>query len=152
MSTVYLAVGSVTGTATAVAQELKSKLEGLGHQVVLDNNATVAAMNAAAAAAVLICTSTTGSGDVPENIAHFYVELDDQFPLQNGRPFGVISLGDSSYDDTFCNAGLLFEERFLELQGTQTVPRVTIDATETANPDEDALFWLDEWIEKTLTH
>src|SRR5690554_7808869 len=43
MSTVYLAVGSVTGTATAVAQELKSKLEGLGHQVVLDNNATVAA-------------------------------------------------------------------------------------------------------------
>lgn len=150
MSIIYLAVGSVTGTATAVAQEIQKKLESLGHQVVLDTAASVAAMNAAAADAILICTSTTGAGDVPENIATFYVELDDQFPLQNGRPFGVVSLGDSSYDETFCNAGALFEERFLELQGTQTVPRVTIDATETATPDEDALFWLQEWIEKTL--
>lgn len=150
MSIVYLAVGSVTGTATAVAQELQKKLESLGHRVVVDNAATVAAMNAASADAVLICTATTGAGDVPENIARFYMELDDQFPLQNGKPFGVISLGDSSYDETFCNAGALFEERFLELQGTQTVPRVTIDATETSNPDEDALFWLQEWIEETL--
>lgn len=151
MSTIYLAVGSVTGTATAVAQELKNSLESQGHSVVLDNTASVAAMNAAEADAVLICTATTGAGDVPENLAHFYVELDDQFPLQNGRPFGVISLGDSSYDETFCQAGALFEERFLELQGTQTVPRVTIDATETSSPDEDALFWLQEWIEKSLT-
>ncbi len=152
MSVVYLAVGSVTGTATAVAQELQKKLESLGHKVVVDNSASVAAMNEAAADAVLICTATTGAGDVPENIARFYVELDDQFPLQNGKPFGVVSLGDSSYDETFCNAGVLFEERFLELQGTQTVPRVTIDATETSSPDEDALFWLQEWIEKTLTN
>src|SRR5690554_7295100 len=94
-------------------------------------------MNEAAVDAVLICTATTGAGDVPENIARFYVELDDQFPLQNGKPFGVVSLGDSSYDETFCNAGVLFEERFLELQGTQTVPRVTIDATETSSRSEE---------------
>jgi len=65
-------------------------------------------------------------------------------------PFGVISLGDSSYDDTFCNAGALFEERLLTLLGTQTVPRVTIDAIESAFPDEDALFWLKEWAEATF--
>lgn len=151
MSVVYIAVGTVTGTATAVVLEVQKKLESLGHQVVVDQAATVAAMNAASADAILICTATTGAGDVPDNIATFYVELDEQFPLQNGKPFGVISLGDSSYDETFCHAGALFEERFLELQGKQTVPRVTIDATETANPDEDALFWLQEWIEATLT-
>ena len=87
---------------------------------------------------------------MPASIAPFYAELGDQFPLQNGRPFGVISLGDSSYDATFCGAGALFEERLLELQATQPVPRVTIDATETVTPDDDALFWLEEWLEKAI--
>ena len=150
MSVIYLAVGSVTGTATGVALAVQAQLESLGHQVVFDRTPSVAALNASQANAVLICTSTTGRGDLPHNIREFYSELEDQFPLQNGRPFGVISLGDSSYDDTFCGAGQLFEERFLELQGSQPVPRVTIDATETVTPDDDALFWLTEWIEKAL--
>lgn len=150
MANIYLAVGSVTHTATAVAQTLKQYLETQGHQVILDSDARVSTFLDNQPDALLICTSTTGAGDLPANIAHFYSELSSLFPLQNGRPFGIISLGDSSYDDTFCNAGLLFEERLLELQGTQTVPRVTIDAIETATPDEDALFWLKEWLEKTF--
>lgn len=150
MAQVYLAVGSVTGTATAVAQVLAAKLRDSGHDVTLDNNPSVAAMQASRFDALLVCTSTTGQGDLPANIAPFYVELEEQFPLLNGKPFGVISLGDSSYDRTFCAAGSRFEERFYELQGTQPVPRVTIDATETVTPDDDALFWLNEWIEKAL--
>ncbi|WP_430461612.1 flavodoxin domain-containing protein [Thalassolituus sp. LLYu03] len=150
MALVYIAVGSVTGTASAVAQALAARLTEAGHQSVMDGQPSVEALNASQADAVLICTSTTGRGDLPANIAQFYVELEEQFPLQNGRPFGVISLGDSSYDRTFCNAGALFEERFLELQAAQPVPRVTIDATETVTPDDDALFWLNEWIEKAL--
>ena len=150
MKTIYLAVGSVTGTAIAVATEVAGALTTLGHSVTLDTTPSLAALNDSTADALLICTATTGSGDLPANIVSFYTDLQNQFPLQNQRPFGVISLGDSSYDDTFCNAGLMFEELLLELQGTQTVPRVTIDAIETATPDEDALFWLNEWIEKTL--
>ncbi|MDK2778790.1 MAG: flavodoxin domain-containing protein [Pseudomonadota bacterium] len=150
MSVVYLAVGSVTGTAKAVSCALKERMERAGHQVVLDEAASVAAMNSSGCDAVLICTSTTGSGDLPANILPFYMELEEQFPLQNGRPFGVISLGDSSYGDTFCGAGALMEERFCELQGSAPVPRVTIDATETVTPDDDALFWLEEWMEQAL--
>jgi len=151
MSVVYLAVGSVTGTAMAVSEAVKDRLESQGHNVVKDESASVAALNTSDCDAVLICTSTTGQGDLPANIVPFYVELEAEFPLQNGRPFGVISLGDSSYDTTFCNAGALFEERFYELQGTQPVPRVTIDAMETVTPDDDALFWLDEWMQKVLS-
>ncbi|UXD86595.1 flavodoxin domain-containing protein [Thalassolituus hydrocarboniclasticus] len=150
MSVIYLAVGSVTGTALIVAKAVKQQLEQAGHQVVLDEKPSVSALNASQCDAVLICTSTTGRGDLPAAIAPFYVELEEQFPLQNGKPFGVISLGDSSYDATFCGAGALFEERFFELQGSAPVPRVTIDATETVTPDEDALFWLSEWMEKAL--
>lgn len=151
MSVIYLAVGSVTGTATVVANAVREHLQQSGHQVIQDGHPSVAALNNSAADAVLICTSTTGRGDLPATIAPFYTELEEQFPLQNGRPFGVISLGDSSYDATFCGAGALLEERFLELQGAQPVPRVTIDATETVTPDEDALFWLQEWTEKALS-
>lgn len=150
MATIYLAVGSVTSTATAVAKACETYLIQLGHQVQLDTSASVAALNQLQPDAILICTSTTGAGDLPANILPFYTELEEQFPLQQGRPFGVISLGDSSYDDTFCHAGALFEERLQELQGRQSVPRVTIDATETSTPDDDALFWLKEWAETTF--
>ncbi len=150
MSVIYLAVGSVTGTALIVAKAVQQQLEQAGHRVVLDDKPSVSALNASQCDAVLICTSTTGRGDLPAAIAPFYVELEEQFPLQNGKPFGVISLGDSSYDATFCGAGALFEECFFELQGSAPVPRVTIDATETVTPDEDALFWLNEWMEKAL--
>ena len=150
MSTIYLPVGTVTQTATAVANAMQERLASFGHQVIVDTAPSVAAFKAANPDALLICTATTGSGDLPANIAPFYGELEADFVLQNGRPFGIVSLGDSSYDDTFCNAGLLFENLLLDLQGTQTVPRVTIDAIETATPDEDALFWLNEWIEKTF--
>jgi hypothetical protein len=51
---------------------------------------------------------------------------------------------------TFCQAGALMEARFIELQGKAPVPRVTIDATETQMPDDDALFWLKEWMEEAL--
>ena len=150
MSVVYLAVGSVSGTAMAVAQTVKDQLQSLGHTVIQEENASVEGLNSSGCDAVLIITSTTGQGDLPANIIPFYVALEEQFPLQNGRPFGVISLGDSSYDSTFCNGGALFEERFYELQGTQPVPRVTIDSMETITPDDDALFWLQEWVEKVL--
>ena len=150
MANIYLPIGSVTGTATAVAQALADKLQAAGHQVQLDTAASLEALNAVPFDAVLICTATTGSGDLPANIAAFYSQLQQHFPLQNNRPFGVVSLGDSSYDSTFCNAGLMFEELFLELQGQQSVPRVTIDAIETSSPDEDALFWLEEWISATF--
>lgn len=150
MSKIYLPIGSVTGTAIAVGRAMADKLTELGHEVIIDEKPSFAAMQEAAADAILICTATTGSGDLPANIGQFYNELQLNFPMQDGRPFGVVSLGDSSYDDTFCFAGIMFEELFLELQGKQTVPRVTIDAIETATPDDDALFWLDEWVTTTF--
>lgn len=150
MAKVYIPVGSVSGTAIAVAKACAKALEEAGHEVTVDQAASVEALNAGEWDAILVVTSTTGQGDIPTNLAHFYVELEAQSPLQNGRPFGVISLGDSSYDRTFCNAGALMEERFYELQGNALVPRVTIDATETQTPDDDALFWLQEWMPAAL--
>lgn len=150
MALIYIPVGTVSGTAKAVAAACAKELTHAGHEAVVDETASVNALNSQGWDAVLVVTSTTGQGDIPSNIAPFYVELEEQLPLQNGRPFGVISLGDSSYDRTFCKAGLLMEERFYKLQATAPVPRVTIDATETQTPDSEAIFWLKEWMGKAL--
>jgi len=150
MANVYIPVGTVSGTAKAVADACSEALSAAGHKSVVDTEASVETLNSGGWDAILVVTATTGQGDIPTNLARFYVALEEQSPLQNGRSFGVISLGDSSYDMTFCQAGALMEERFYKLQGQAPVPRVTIDATETQTPDDEALFWLKEWMEKAL--
>ncbi len=147
MANIYLAVGTVTNTATAVARACADQLSAAGHHVVLDEQASVAALDDSEADAVLVVTATTGRGEIPGNLLNFYGQLESELPMQTGRPFGVISLGDSSYDRTFCKAGALMEERFVKSEGAQPIPRLTIDATETQTPDDDALFWLREWTE-----
>ncbi|GGY38400.1 flavodoxin [Bacterioplanes sanyensis] len=144
MKQIYLAVGSVTGTATAVAERVALELKDLGHEVQLDSQASVAALTQQDFDAILVVTATTGQGDIPDNLLPFYAELGDTMPLQTGKPFGVIALGDSSYMN-FCGAGEKMEERLYELQAVAPVPKVTIDATETVTPDDDAVFWLKEW-------
>lgn len=150
MAKIYIPVGSVTGTAIAVAEAVGLQLEQEGHIVKVDEAASVDAVAAFAADAIVVCTSTTGSGDLPGNLLPFYNELEEKALVFDAMPFGVISLGDSSYDFTFCGAGELVEERLAAIKAIQTVPRVTIDAIETVTPDEDALFWLKEWSEKTF--
>ena len=133
-----------------MAEACAAALQAEGHQAQVDTEASIDALNSGDWDAVLVVTATTGRGDIPSNLSPFYVALEEQAPGQNGRPFGVICLGDSSYDMTFCQAGALMEARFIELQGKAPVPRVTIDATETQMPDDDALFWLKEWMEEAL--
>jgi flavodoxin len=151
MARVYIPVGSVTGTATAVAQACAQALESAGHEAQVDGEASVSALTEGAWDAVLVVTATTGRGNLPSNLVPFYEELEAQAPSLDGLMVGVISLGDSSYDTTFCQAGATMEARLLQRQGKAPVPRVTIDATETQTPDDDALFWLREFIEKALT-
>lgn len=148
MANIYIAVGSVTGTATAVAQAVGHYFTEQGHVAQVDEHASINSLTGTNWDGILVVTATTGQGDIPTNLLPFYADLGEQFPLQNQRPFGVISLGDSSYDRTFCRAGELMEERFYEIQGSAPIPRITIDATETVTPDVDALYWAKEWLAK----
>ena len=113
MTSIRILVGSVYGGALLTARELKRSLEAEGHHLIVLENPELEDLTSNEDP-VLICTSTTGEGEVPPNLLPFYVNLRDQLPQQPGRPFGVIVLGDSSYGDTFCGAGDLMEEAFLE--------------------------------------
>jgi flavodoxin len=83
---------------------------------------------------------------VPPNLLPFYLNLRETLPQQPGRPFGVIVLGDSSYGDTFCGAGDLLEEAFLETGASKTGSTLKIDAMETTEPGQEALPWIREWL------
>lgn len=145
MASIRILTGSVYGGALLTARKIKQEMEQEGHQVtVLENPALedITDNNDA----LLICTSTTGQGEVPPNLLPFYMALRDQLPQQPGRPFGVIVLGDSSYGDTFCGAGDLMEEALLETSARKVGDTLKIDALETLEPEAEALDWVRQWI------
>lgn len=129
------------------AREIKKTLDAEGHQVSVLENPVLTDITDNDDA-LLVCTSTTGQGEVPANLLPFYVALRDQLPQQPGRPFGVIVLGDSSYGDTFCGAGDLMEEALFETAARKVGDTLRIDALETTEPEAEALPWVREWLDK----
>ncbi|MEQ9545424.1 MAG: flavodoxin [Marinobacter sp.] len=145
MTAIRILVGSVYGGALMTARAIKKDLEPEGHTVTILENPALSDITDNNDA-LLVCTSTTGQGEVPPNLLPFYLALREQLPQQPGRPFGVIVLGDSSYGDTFCGAGELLEEALYETAARKVGDSLRIDALETTEPELEALPWTREWI------
>jgi flavodoxin len=147
MAAIRILVGSVYGGALMAARALKPALENIGHQVTVLESPTVQDITDNDDA-LLVCTSTTGQGEIPGGLLPFYIDLRETLPQQPGRPFGIIVLGDSSYGDTFCGAGDLMEEALLETAANKVGDTLRIDAMETTDPEEEALPWAKNWAAK----
>lgn len=143
MAKIALIVGTVYGAAQYVAEEAQALLTGLGHEVALYDEAKLDDVLSFNADIWLVVSSTTGQGDIPDNVFPFFLDVQNRFPLLTGKKFAVIALGDSSYD-TFCAAGEQFRELLLEIQGTELAPMLRIDAGETLEPETIALPWLQQ--------
>ncbi|HTN32770.1 MAG TPA: flavodoxin [Marinobacter sp.] len=145
MTAIRILVGSVYGAALWTAKEIKTSLEADGHEVtVLDTPSLDDITNNNDA--LLVCTSTTGLGEIPDNLLPLYTDLKDQLPQQPGRPFGIIVLGDSSYGDTYCGAGVLMEEVLHETSARKVGETLRIDAMEILEPEHEALPWVRDWL------
>lgn len=138
--------GSVFGSADEVADVAVERCRAAGLQVTRIKPVTVDALLAADPDAILVCTSTTGMGELPANIQDFYYDMQSRFPLLTDKPFGVIALGDAGYCDTFCLGGEQMRELLLDVQATELLPMLRLDAAETVTPETDAEPWLDEFI------
>lgn len=151
MARLSILVGSVYGGALMTARHLEQQLASDGHQITVVEDPTLADLTQTDDP-VLICTSTTGQGELPPNLLPFYIDLREQLPMQTGRLFGVVVLGDSSYGDTFCGAGELVSEALYEVAARKVGDSLRIDALETTEPEQVALPWVREWLACVETH
>lgn len=141
---VVILSGSVFGAAEDVARHAEALLNAAGLQAWHALRSTLADILRFAPDAVLAVTSTTGMGELPDNLESLYSELRDSLPGQlRGLPGAVIGLGDSSYD-TFCAGGEQMLELFDELGIESVLPLLRLDASETVTPETDAEPWLAE--------
>lgn len=133
------------GTTDTLAQHIVAycKVRGIGTQII--ERIELARFHPADA--LLVCTSTTGMGDLPANITPLYQQLTNESPAIAGRRCAVIALGDSCYPN-FAAAGGRFHEALLNA-GASSVLLAEVDTKDISEPwaaIESALTqWLDAW-------
>ncbi len=141
--------GSVYGSAEEVARHAGRILSTAGHQVLHNPRITLAELLAFEPQALLAVSSTTGMGELPDNLYPLYAQLRDQLPaVLRGLPGGVIALGDASYGDTFCAGGEQLHELFAELGVTEVQDMLRLDGSESVTPETDAEPWLAGFVER----
>jgi len=139
-------VGTMTGTAQLVAQELELRLDDNDLQAQTRLMDGLDATAFAGGGLFLICTSTYGQGDVPDNAKQLYESLQNARPDLSNVQYGVIALGDRTYAETFCNGGKRFDRVLSEL-GARRIGEIMLhDASAGTMPEEVAAEWIGGWI------
>lgn len=148
---ITILVGTVHGNASSVARALQFSADDLQSTIevlpmdgldisVFDQPGTF-----------IICTSTTGNGDVPDNAQALFHSLDAQAKYLGHVRFGLVALCDSSYGDSFMGGGKQFDERLRDLGAQRVGDICVLDAMETSQPEDDAVAWLKTWAVQLAT-
>ena len=147
---ITILVGTMTGTAEMVAQEVQAALEAAGHQAAIQVMDGLDASVFQGGGNFLICTSTYGAGDVPDNAQSLFNSLEGERPNLAGVTYGVIALGDRTYKDTYCHGGIRFDKLLTELGARRAGEILTHDASSGTLPEEVAAQWIVPWVEQHL--
>jgi len=141
-----LLVGTMTGTAQLVAQELELVWDDgeLNVETLLMDKLDASVFEREGA--FLIVTSTYGQGDVPDNAKSFYEDLKAKRPDLARLRYGVFGLGDRTYAETFNFGGKRFDDLLQELGAQRIGERVQHDASSGELPEETAEEWGAGWL------
>jgi MioC protein len=149
---INILVGTMTGTAQLCAQEMELSLGDGDVQVetiLMDGlDSSVLSRENARDTVFLICTSTYGQGDVPDNARALYEDLKAKRPDLSRVRYGVFGLGDRTYAETFNFGGKRFDEILAELGAERVGERHTHDASSGILPEETALEWSQDWLRR----
>jgi MioC protein len=141
-------VGTMTGKAQLVAQEIELMLDDGDTRVQTRMMDGLGAEAFAAGGLFLVCTSTYGQGDVPDNAKALYESLLTVRPDLSSVQYGVVALGDRTYKDTFCNGGRRFDAILSELGAKRIGDILFHDASSHMLPEEAAVEWVGPWMER----
>ncbi len=148
---ISILVGTMTGTAEMVAQEVQTALEAAGHQAGIQMMDGLDASAFSGSGPYLICTSTYGQGDVPDNAQALFNSLETERPDLSSVTYGVIALGDRTYKYTYCQGGLRFDALLTQLGARRAGEILQHDASSGTLPEEVAAQWVVPWVEQQLT-
>lgn len=144
MAKIQIIVGSMKGRAWQTAHAVARILDRLGHDVRVNDEPETQDLVSDETEILLICTSTTGEGELPPRLYPLYYALDDQCLDLHGRRYGVIALGDSGYRH-FAQAGYMMENA-LYMAGAKRIGEMcTLDARRVDNHPLAAAHWANEW-------
>jgi MioC protein len=140
-------VGTQTGVAQLVAQEIELRLDGEGLRIRTLLMDDIEASVFGSSGVFLICTSTYGQGDVPDGAKPFYEELLQKRPDLSAVRYGLIGLGDKgTHGKTFCFGAKKFDSVLTELGATR-IGEPLFNDSGTNLPEDDAAEWIGGWIE-----
>ena len=145
---VTILVGTMTGTAQLCAQEMELALDDGDTEVQTLLMDKLDSSVFGRPGVFLLCTSTYGQGDVPDNAKAFYEELKQKRPALTHVRYGVFGLGDRTYAETFNFGGKRFDDILSELGAERIGERHKHDASSGVLPEETALEWCREWLAK----
>ncbi len=144
-------VGTVTSTAEYVAQAIELDSSDLIERIEVRMMDGLDPSVFDEDALYVICSSTYGTGDVPDNAQAFYASLDGQPRFLGHVRYGLIALGDSlQYPQTFANGGRRFDERLRDLGAVRIGEPLILDASSDDNPETVGAAWCREWLAQAL--
>ena len=139
-------VGTQTGVAQLVAQEIELRLDGEDVRIKTWLMDELDPGVFSGGGLFLICTSTYGQGDVPDNAKQLYDGLQNQRPDLSNVRYGVIGLGDNgTHANTFCFAAKKFDSLLSEL-GARRIGEPLFNDSCINLPEDEAAEWIEGWI------
>ena len=134
--------GTQTGNAEGLAMDAAIVARAQGFDAVVQGLDDVSIDAFSVMKRVIITIATYGEGEMPDNAGLFWESIySTDMPRLPDMQFGILALGDTSYDE-FCQAGKLLDTRLEQLGATRLVDRLDCDVDY-----EDIA---DEWINKTI--
>jgi len=158
MRPIQIIVGSMLGGTEYVAEACEETLNELNFetQIYLNpsfkeviqntfdkNNAHKKSINETEKPLWILCTSTHGAGEYPDNIKTFINDLSNCEQDLSTLNFITIGLGDSNYD-TFCKAANDVSTLLISLGCNQLTAVKTFDMSKDIDPEDLIQQWIRE--------
>lgn len=143
-------VGTQSDTALGVAQAIEKQCAHLLQAIEvirLDDKSSLSLFETESNVLHLICSSTFGSGDVPDNARALYLDFERNPRSLAPVRYGVIALGDTFYRETFAMGGERLDEKLRGLGASRLGEILRIDASDGEDPDEIGSAWVITWLQ-----
>ncbi|MEX0758842.1 MAG: flavodoxin domain-containing protein [Tistlia sp.] len=138
-------VATMTGTAEILAEDLEREFsDTVDFRIQLLEELEVGALERESLA--LVVSSTYGTGDVPETAEPTLQALKDARPDLGSLSYGIISLGDGTYVNTFARGGDNWDEALAACGATRRGEVLKVDCLLVEDPLEAAKEWFGRWL------